>query len=76
MLSLCAVPQTWTCLKTGKADGLSSGFLWLWFLGEIFTLAFVTAQAEVAWPLVANYSSNIILLLIILKFKYFPSKDV
>lgn len=71
LLAFCALPQvvhTWT---TKKAKDLSWAFLFLWWLGEIFTCVYVLKQ-PLQPPLLANYMLNIILVtyLLFAKVKY------
>jgi len=69
-LAICAVPQAYLSLKQGHSNGISLGFLFLWTIGEIFTLLYILPKADV--PLLINYLSNLIFLSIIWKYKFFP----
>ena len=71
LLAVCAVPEAYSSWKKGKSD-ISSGFLWIWLLGEIFTLIYVIPKFDL--PLILNYSINIIFIGIIFKYKYYPRK--
>lgn len=73
MLACCGLPQAYHSIKTGKSEGLSLGFLLLWSLGEIFTLIYIIPKADI--PLLLNYSCNILFLVIIWKYYFFPRKD-
>ena len=68
LLAFCALPQALKTFKTKKADDISWGFLLMWLFGEIFTLIFILPKAGVL-PLVVNYACNIVLILVILKYK-------
>ena len=66
-LAICASPQAWQSYKQGHSEGISTGFLLLWTLGEIFTIAYVIPKADI--PLLLNYSCNIIFLAVIWRYK-------
>ena len=69
LFSLCALPQTLLVCKQKHADGLSWLFLNMWFFGEIFSTIYICNQNILQIPLLANYSFNILLLLIIFYWK-------
>lgn len=70
--ALCAVPQAYKSIKEGHSKGVSFGLLSLWSLGEISLLIYTVPKQDL--PLIVNYASNLILLLIILKYKFRPRK--
>lgn len=70
--AICGAPQAYTSYKNKNSDGISSLFITLWLLGEIFTLIYVSLQPEIRWPLIANYTGNLIVVLIIVYYKLFP----
>lgn len=75
MFCFCGLPQAWACYREGHAKGLSHGFLWMWFFGEVFTLVYVLAldvSAGSTKPLLTNYFVNLAFLLVIMRYKYFP----
>jgi uncharacterized protein with PQ loop repeat len=75
--SICAMPQAYECWVNGNANGLSSMFLASWTLGEILTMAYVIHEQSRTganmWPLLANYTFNLLGLFVIIYFKVFPS---
>lgn len=73
LLAGCGVPQALLCFKQGHSRGISSMFLWMWFLGEIFTFSYII-YSKGGWPLIVNYTANTIMVLLILRYKYFPNK--
>lgn len=77
LFAICGVPQAWKNYKEGHADGLSWFFLILWVLGEIITLIYIVIgdyqTGNWHWPLIFNYIFNILLLVIILRFKIWPT---
>lgn len=75
LLSICGIPQAWKCYKQGHGNGLSYAFIWTWFVGEIITAIYVYCEHGMDLPLLANYSMNIILILIILKYMYYPRSE-
>lgn len=73
MLAICGLPQAIESFKTKSSDGLTWGFLALWFFGEILTFIYVLPKMDL--PLLINYSANIIFLLIIIYYKIKPQKS-
>ncbi len=71
--ALCALPQVFKTIKDGHADGFSSGSLWLWLFGEVFTIIYVWFD-KYSLPLIINYIFNLILLSIIGYYKYIYGK--
>ena len=72
-LAFCGIPQAFKCAKTGRAEDLSSLFLWLWFVGECFLIPYAI-YLNWAIPVLINASINLIIVIIILKYHYFPRK--
>lgn len=76
LLALCGLPQALQSLQQGHSDGVSIPFLWMWLVGEIFTVAYLFLITPLIvlkrdyTPLVINYSINIGLIIIILYFAY------
>lgn len=68
LLAVCAVPQAYKCCVDGHADGLSWGFIGMWFGGEVLTLMYVGA-ATPNIILILNYAVNIACLNVIIMFK-------
>jgi len=64
-LAVCALPQVLKTWRTGKSDDLSWGFLWLWFVGEIFLIIYMILSDisldEYHFPLYFNYTANILM---------------
>jgi uncharacterized protein with PQ loop repeat len=79
LFAVCALPQALHTFKTQKVDDLNELFIWLWFLGEIFTLWYIIvddiANHNYHIPLYFNYVFNLILLFYLIYAKYrFNSK--
>jgi len=72
--AICGIPQAWASYKAKNSDGISHGFLWLWILGEVFTLFYIMAQEIILVPLVANYLFNLLSLVVIVYYKYKPTE--
>ena len=68
LLALCAIPEVIKSIRT-KACNLSHGFLWLWYLGEWFILIPVLVQGMAGF-LVFNYMLNIVLISVLMYYKY------
>lgn len=71
--AFCALPQAIQVHKEKNADGTSHGMLWLWIFGEIFTLIYVYSTSF-SLPLVVNYCINLLILVVIVYYKYFYGK--
>lgn len=65
-LAFCGVPQAIQVVAQGHAEGISSGFLMFWFIGEILTLYYIWRLTGFNKPLFLNYSVNIGCIIIIL----------
>lgn len=72
LMAICGLPQAWQSYQQGHSDGLSKYLLWLWSLGEIFTLIYVLPKFD--WPLIFNYGTNLFSLSIIVWYKLKPRK--
>ena len=72
LLAACGLPQAIKSYKQKHSYGLSIWFLLMWLLGEVFVLIYVLPKWH--WPLIFNYSANIVLVLIILYFKLRPAR--
>jgi uncharacterized protein with PQ loop repeat len=69
----CAFPQALQSYRQKHSDGLSWLFLWMWLMGEILTIIYVFPKTDVA-PLLTNYFLNIVFLLVIIWFRFFPKR--
>lgn len=67
MLALCGLPQAIKSYRTKSSKDISIWFLILWLLGEVLTLVYVFPKLD--WPLIMNYSFNIGLICVILKYR-------
>jgi len=70
LLAICALPQAWMSYKQGNSNGVSHGLLWLWASGEVVTLVYVGDKMDL--PLIMNYATNIVLISIVIWYKYRP----
>ena len=70
LLAFCGLPQAIESYRTKSSDGLTWGLLLMWFWGEIFTIIYIIPKWH--WPLIFNYTANIIFLLVILYYKIKP----
>jgi Flp pilus assembly protein TadB len=71
-LATCGIPMLYKAYKDGNADGVSALFLLMWILGEIFGLIYVTWLWSL--PLIANYLFNLILTIMIARYKFWPRR--
>jgi len=67
LFAFCGLPQAVECFKKGHSRGLNWGFLLCWFFGEVLTIVYVLPKMDI--PLLFNYGFNLIILLIILRYK-------
>ena len=72
LLAFCGLPQAIESYKTKSSEGLTWGFIGMWFIGEIFTIIYILPQMVL--PLLFNYTANIIFLSIIIYYKINPKK--
>ena len=72
LLAFCGLPQAIESYKTKSSAGLTWGFLAMWFIGEILTVIYIIPKWH--WPLIFNYTANIIFLSVILYYKIKPKK--
>lgn len=70
LLAFCGLPQAICSLRQKSSHGISWGLLLMWGLGEIFAVLYVLPRTE--WPLLFNYSANILFLSIITYYKIWP----
>ena len=67
LLAFCGLPQAIESYKTKSSEGLTWGFISMWFIGEIFTIIYVFPKMDL--PLLFNYSANILFLSVIIYYK-------
>ena len=72
LLAFCGLPQAIESFKTKNSDGLTWGFLIMWGVGEIFTIIYILPKWH--WPLIFNYTANIIFISIIVYYKLKPKR--
>jgi uncharacterized protein with PQ loop repeat len=72
LLAFCGLPQAIESYKTKNSNGLTWGFLIMWGMGELFTIVYIIPKWH--WPLIFNYTANIIFISIIVYYKIKPKK--
>ena len=72
LLAFCGLPQAIESIKTKSSEGLTWGFIGMWFIGEICTFVYILPKMDL--PLLLNYTANIIFLAIIIFFKLYPKR--
>ena len=70
LLAFCGLPQAIHCILNKSADGIHPGFIAMWLMGELFTLAYVLPKLD--WPLLFNYGANILFIGVIVYYKIKP----
>jgi uncharacterized protein with PQ loop repeat len=73
LLAVCALPQMFMSIRQGHARGISHLFLLSWYIGELLMLAFCVETIGMSGPLFWNYLANIVMLSIIVRYKYFEA---
>ncbi len=71
LFAICGLPQAAQSYREKHSDGLNWYFLLAWFFGELFTLLYIWPKSD--WPLIANYSVNMVMLCVILYYKINPT---
>ena len=69
---ICGIPQAVKCYQQGHGHGLSHLHLWSLFVGEVAGIAYGLELMEL--PLLLNCGVNFFILLVILRYRYFPRK--
>ena len=70
LFAACGIPQAYESYTKGNSDGLTWAFLLMWLGGEILTLIYITPKLD--YPLIFNYTNNLVCLLVILRYKIRP----
>ncbi len=70
-LAFCGLPQAIQSYRTKSSDGINSGFLSLWLVGEVCTLIYVSMSLT-SIQLLTNYSINLLCLSVIIYYKLIP----
>jgi len=71
-LTFAALPQAIKSIQEGNAEGVAHGTVLLWVIGENVMLAYIICKYREDYQLLANYSLNAILTIIIARYKYLP----
>lgn len=72
LLAFCGLPQAIESYRTKNSDGLTWSFLLMWGMGEIMTIIYILPKWH--WPLIFNYTANLIFISIILYYKIKPKR--
>ena len=72
ILAVRLFPQTYRCFKKKNAKGFSKNMLYLWLLGEILMIIYILLSVGVNVPLLMYYAVTVILLCVILRYKWWP----
>jgi uncharacterized protein with PQ loop repeat len=56
----CGLPQLVKAIRSNSVADLSFWFVFLWFAGEAFMVAYVAVVAF-QWPLILNYGSGLVI---------------
>ena len=72
--ALSGLPQAIKSWKDGHSKGIAVGTVWLWLIGEAATLVYTNHKYPHDYILLLNYLSNVILVGIIFRYKYWIRK--
>jgi len=70
LLAFCGLPEAIVSIKQGRCN-VSWGFLLMWYLGEIFTLAYIVSDVF-SYPLILNYGLNLTFISTMIYYKLRP----
>lgn len=77
LLSITGPALALECIFKGKTSVREIGFLWIWFVGEIFAWSYVIIKNYPgAEPLHFNYGMNTISVAIVIAYYYKDFQDV
>jgi hypothetical protein len=76
LLAACGIPLAYDAYNKGEANGVPAPFLWMWYVGEWLALFYVLLQHGLDGPLLANYGFNILLISVVLRYKYWPRLQI
>lgn len=68
--ALSGLPQAIKSYKDGHSKGIATATVWLWLVGEGATLLYTYYKYPNDYILLLNYLSNVILVGIVFKYKY------
>lgn len=74
LLSVCALPLAISAIDRGY-DKTPRLFLLLWFFGELLACVDAVINVGFYYPLFINYGINIITLLVIFKYHFYPREQ-
>lgn len=66
--ALCAAPQAYQSFKNKHSNGVNLYMLFLWSVGAVCSLIYIVPDWK--WPLIFNYSLNILWLSIIYYYRF------
>lgn len=75
ILAMKAVPQVMKSHRKGNGKGLSPTFLWLWLVGQSLMLTYLLLQPTFIVPVITTVAINLVMVIIIMRYRYFPRKD-
>jgi len=73
--ALSGLPQAVRSYRDGHSNGVLHGTIWLWLLGEACMMAYASKRYPEDYVLIGNYILNLVMVLIITKYKYWPRHD-
>ena len=70
LLAFSAVPQALESYRSKNSDGLTLGFIAMWWTGMVSMTIYIVPKGDMI--LIANYIVNLILVTIIARYKLWP----
>jgi len=73
LFAFCGAPQAWKSYKEGHSRGVAHMLLWMWLTGEILMQVYVFCKHGWDLPLLVQYWFNTVFVLLVIRYKYFPT---
>jgi len=70
--SISGLPQMLKSIKEGNSEGMATGTIWLWLIGELCYIFYTLANYSSDFILMINYVLNFSIVAVIAWYKYFP----
>ena len=74
LFALCGAPELLNSIKLKHSDNVTGVFMWLWLSAEGLGLSYVILKYGLDYPLLINHGLNMLVLVGIIYYKYFPTR--
>ena len=72
--SLSGIPQMVKSIRDGHSEGIATGTIWLWLIGELAYILYTLANYSTDFILLVNYVLNFSVVAVIAYYKHFPRR--